>query len=684
MPDLHTTHEHLASLVLGSDDAIMTKSLDGTVLTWNPAATRIFGYTAEEMIGQKMLTLFPAEREHEEPAILEKLAQGVRIDHFRTQRRHKNGQLLDISVTLSPICNAQGQVVAASKIARDITAEVQAERQIAQYKALIDSSDDAIISKDTEGIIRTWNAGATHIFGYTAAEAIGQHANMLIPPERLSEEEKLLKSVLAGQSVRHFRTTRLTQAGHRIFASVSLSAIRNEAGQIIGYSKIVRDLTQEIQQEQLLWKEVHYDSLTGLMSRVGIQNAVDDLIRISQVRNRAIAVVHCNIDEFSIANTRWGTDVGDQLLIQVAQTLRDVVRESDDIARVHADHFVILLQGFAQVQSIPKAVDKIRAALESITKVAGHPMQLSVSVGVAVYPEDGKSYASLIKRAEHATQAARLKGGGNAQFFSGVSASQVPEDFFIVQALNTAIEAQQLRLEYQPIVDAATGRIVKAEALLRWEHPQLGKVSPSVFIPLAEKYGIVRKLSQWVLRHALQDLARWTGLFGMDFQVSINRSSHDFHDYDECHKEMREALHEFGLYGKNLIIEVTEYSLVGSTAVTEKILKGYRCLGIGVALDDFGTGYSSLDYLKRYPVDFLKIDKSFIDTLAHSSVDYQLCEGIISIAKRLGLQVVAEGVETQVQADILRAMGTEFIQGYHYSKPLPAAELEARMLADQR
>lgn len=675
--------EHLASLVQTSDDAIMTKSLDGTVLTWNPAATRIFGYSAQEMVGQKMLKLFPPDREHEESAILAQLTQGQRVDHFRTQRRHKDGRVLEISVTISPICDAEGRVVAASKIARDVTAQVQAEQQIAQYKALIDSSDDAIISKDTAGIIRTWNAGATRIFGYSAAQAIGQHASMLIPPERLSEEEKLLKSVLSGQPVRHFRTTRLTQAGHRIFASVSLSAIRDDTGQIAGYSKIVRDLTQEIQQEQLLWKEVHYDSLTGLMSRVGIQNAVDDLIRISQVRNRAIAVVHCNIDGFSQINARFGAEAGDQLLVKVAQTLRDVVREADDIARVHADNFVILLQGFAQVQSIPKAVDKIRAAVEAITEVAGQTIALSVSVGVAVYPEDGKSYAGLIKRAEHATEAARLKGGGNAQFFSNISDSQVPEDFFIVQALNTAIESQQLRLEYQPIVDAGTGRIVKAEALLRWEHPQFGKVSPSVFIPLAEKYGMIRKLSQWVLRQALHDLARWTGLFGMDFQVSINRSSHDFHDYDECHNEMRDALHEFGLFGKNLIIEVTEYSLVGSTSVTEKILKGYRSLGVGVALDDFGTGYSSLDYLKRYPVDFLKIDKSFIDTLAHSSVDYQLCEGIISIAKRLGLQVVAEGVETQVQADILRAMGAEFIQGYHYSKPLPAAALEARMQADQ-
>ena len=338
--------DHLASLVQTSDDAIMTKSLDGTVLTWNPAATRIFGYLPEEMVGQKMMRLFPPDRVHEEDEILARLARGERVQHFRTQRLHKDGRTIDISVTISPICDAAGRVVAASKIARDITAQVQAEQQIAQYKALIDSSDDAIISKDCRGIIRTWNAGATRIFGYTREEAVGRHARMLFPPERLGEEERLIEAVLQGQPVRHFRTTRLTKDGRRIFASVSLSAIRSEAGEIIGFSKILRDLTQDIQQEQLLWKEVHYDSLTGLMSRIGIQNAVDDLIRISQVRKRAIAVVHCNIDDFSQVNARFSSEVGNQLLVRIAQALRGVVREADDMARVHADNFVVLLHGF--------------------------------------------------------------------------------------------------------------------------------------------------------------------------------------------------------------------------------------------------------------------------------------------------------------------------------------------------
>ena len=673
------THDqaHLASLVQASDDAIMTKSLDGTVLTWNPAATRIFGYTAAEMVGQKMVKLFPPDRVAEEALILARLASGERIEHFRTQRLCKEGHLIDISVTISPIHNAEGRVVAASKIARDITAQVRAEQQIAQYKALIDSSEDGIISKDTQGVIRTWNAAATRIFGYAAEDVVGRHISVLFPPERLSEEDKLLNAVLTGQGVRHFRTTRLTQAGRRIFVSVSLSPIKDPEGRVLGFSKIVRDLTQEIQQEQLLWQEVHFDSLTGTMSRVGIQNAVDDLIRISQVRGRSIALVRCHIDGFAQITNRLPATAAENLLVQVAKALKGAVREADDVARIHADHFVVLLQGFTQVASIPKAVQKIQAAVASITGVDGYSVHLSASVGVAVYPEDGKTYATLSKKAEHAMRTAQVGGGAHTHFFSNVDRGEVPDDFFLVQGLEGAIAAQQLHVAYQPIVDAQSGLVVKAEALLRWEHPQLGSVSPAVFIPLAEKYGIVTKLSQWVLRQAMQDLARWTGMFGMDFQVSVNRSSHDFYDYDECVQEMREGLHTHGLCGSNLVVEVTEYSLIGNPSLTEKILRAYRSLGVGIALDDFGTGYSSLDYLKRYPVDIIKIDKVFVDALAHSSVDYQLCDGIVSLAKRLDLQVVAEGVETATQLDILRQMGVEFIQGYVYAQPMRAEAFEA-------
>lgn len=673
---------HLASLVEMSNDAIITKSLDGTVLSWNPAAERIFGFTAKEMLGQKMLRLFPPDRYAEEDYILQQIAAGERIEHFTTQRVRKDGRLIDVSVSLSPICDASGNVVAASKIARDITRQVLAEQEIAQYKAMIDGSDDGIISKDRSGVIRTWNKAAEQIFGYTAEEAVGQHVRMLFPAERWHEEEKLIKTVLDGGSVRHFRTTRVTKSGERIFVSVSLSAIRSRTGDILGFSKIVRDLTQEIRQEQMLWQVVHYDGLTGLLNRVGFQGAVEDLIRISQVRHRSIAVVRCTLDGFSEAIKTQPPHFANRLLVAVAQSMREVMRQADDVARLHGDQFAILLQGFTHIESIPKAVEKIRQAVADVAECDGIKVELSARMGVAIYPEDGKTYSTLVRRAESAMHASLLRGGG-AQYFSGVERTDVPPDFFLVRGLFNAVEAGQLSMVYQPIVNVGNGEIRKAEALVRWQHPELGMVPPSVFIPLAEKYGLIRDISRWVLRQAMADLARWTGLFGMDFQVSVNRSSHDLHDYEDCMMEMRDGLHHFGLCGSNLIVEITEHSLMENALLTEKILAGYRNLDIGVALDDFGTGYSSLEYLTRYPVNFLKVDKSFVDPLVSDSVYYQLCDGIISIAKRLGIQVVAEGVETETQARLLGKMGADYLQGYRYAKPMSAQQLEAFMLHRQ-
>ena len=674
-------NEHLAMAIQDCDDAIVTKALDGTVLTWNPAAERMFGYSAAEMVGQKMLKIFPPERVHEEEAILARLAAGEKVDHFRTQRQRKDGRLIDLSVTISPVRDATGRVVAASKIARDISAQLLADRQIAQYKALIDSSEDGIVSKDRDGIIRTWNRGATRIFGHTAEQAIGQHVSLLFPSERLHEEAKLLKAVLEGETVRHFRTVRLRRDGRRIFVSVSLSAIHDDTGTVVGFSKIVRDLTQEIEQEQRLWQDVHFDSLTGLLSRQGLQSTVDDLIRIPLLRQRSMALVYLQLDGFAERQALLAPHAGDELLVQVAQTLKQTVREADEVARLHADRFGVLVHGFTQVTSISKAVEKIQAAVQGIAPPGGGaPVQ--ARLGVAVYPEDGLSFHKLLKHAEFAAQHTQPMAARTAPAFIGRDGQDLPEDFFVVQALNRAIELGQLSVQYQPIVNAQTGKTTKAEALLRWHHPSLGQVPPGVFIPLAEKYGLIRQLSRWVLRQALQDLARWTSRFGLHLQVAVNRSSHDFVDPDESLNEVRDALHEFGLCGHNLILEITEHSLMHSAQSAEKILHACRNLGVEIAMDDFGTGYSALGYLSRYPVDFLKIDKSFVDGVAMPGVAQQLCEGIVAIAKRLDKRVVAEGVETAHQAEALRRMGAEFLQGYHFSRPLDADALEACLAAE--
>lgn len=422
---------------------------------------------------------------------------------------------------------------------------------------------------------------------------------------------------------------------------------------------------------------MHYDALTGLLNSIGIQNAVDDLIQFSQIRNRRIALLYINLANFKAINQAFGLEFGDRVLSEVAHALKLNTRQSDDCDRLVMDRFLVSLLGFNDTKSVEFTANKILEAIHNITQVENQSINLDASIGISLYPEDGKTYNSLCKRAEHAMHNAQISENTYSNFFSSFVLSEVPDDFFMVKELNQAIDKHQMHLEFQPILKVSDLSINKAEALLRWQHPDLGFISPEIFIPLAEKYGLIRSLTKWVIKESLKQLKSWIEKYGVDFQIAINLSSHDFHDFDECINNVRDSMHQTGLFGHNICFEITEHSLIGNSATTEKILHAMRTMGIQVALDDFGTGYSSLDYLKRYPVNILKIDKTFVSSLESNEIEQHLCDGIIQIAKKLGLKVVAEGIETQKQAKILKAFGSDYFQGFHYSKPLKVDDFEA-------
>ncbi len=667
------------AIVEGSDDAIISKDLAGTILSWNLAAERIFGYTAEEMIGAKMILLFPEGKELEESAILSQIAKGGKVDHFHTQRVHKDGSLLNVSVTASPIRSWDGLVVGVSSIARDITAQVRTEQEIARYQALIESSEDAIISKDLQGNVQTWNPAAEQMFGYSSAEMIGQPITRLFPPDRLKEEQRILEAIRRGEHIRHFRTTRLKKDGAPIYVSVSISPVYDSRRRVCGVCKIARDITKEIIHEEMIWKQANFDATTQLFNREGFSRYVDDLVRMSSLCEKRFALLLLDIDNFKIYNDTYGHDFGDKLLFHVATTLKGCLRESDELARFGGDEFIVCLSGFSSTSGIQDTAQKIIDQVGAVVEIDGTMIAMTCSIGIAVFPDDGGDLKSLLQKADHAMYGAKKKGKSQFRFFSGIAESDRPEDYSLVQALSLAIENRELELHYQPILDAHTLRVVKAEALIRWRHPELGFVPPDRFIPLAEKYGLIKQLGNWVTDQALSSLAEWVALFGQNFQLSINKSPYEFYDHDESIGSMTRALHHHGLSGRNLVIEITEHSLMDHSQVTRRILDSYQGLGIEIAIDDFGTGYSSLSYLKHYPVKLLKIDKSFVASLRDFGADYHLCDGILRIARNLGLQVVAEGIENEEQQMLLSSLGCDFYQGYLFSRPLNRSDFEAFM-----
>ncbi|MFW1678154.1 EAL and GGDEF domain-containing protein [Pontibacter sp. JAM-7] len=669
---------HFQSIIETSEDAIISKSIDGIVQSWNQAAERMFGYKAEEMIGQPMLKIFPPERAHEEAEILAKLAAGKRVEHFRTQRQHKSGHLVEVSVTISPVFNEDGGIVGVSTIARDVTKLVTQERITRQFEVIVESSDDAIISKSLDGIVQSWNPGAERMFGYKTEEMVGQSIITLFPDDKLEEEAVFLGQIIQGRKINHFRTLRLHKSGRSIHVSVSLSPIY-EDDRVVGISKIARDITQEVFTQEQIWKQAYMDQLTGLPNRRHFLKLMAQQINSSQMSKHRFALFFIDLDNFKIFNDTYGHDFGDQILSHVSEVFDRCTRATDTVARLGGDEFVIMLPGVLDNSGLERIAENILRNLKAPVRIDEIELSLSASIGVSVYPDDGKDSKVLLQQADQAMYQAKYHGRNQCMFFRNIQKSTNVDDHELLTELGMALERNEFSLHFQPIIDAGTVRIGKAEALLRWTHPKLGMIPPDVFIPLAERYGLIKSIGRWVVSEALRVLKLWTRKYGDDFQISINKSPLQFLDYHESINHLYNSLRSFDVRGRNLIVEVTESFLLDHSEITDKILNAYQEMGVEIAIDDFGTGYSSLAYLNRYSFSYLKIDRTFINGITESKRDFQLCKGIAMIAHELDMKIVAEGVETRDQMQLLNLIETDCYQGYLFSKPLPIAEFETFM-----
>ena len=670
---------HYTAIVRDSDDAIISKTLNGTVLSWNTGAEMLYGYPTEEMIGEKLVKLFPKHLQYEEADILHQIVQGKKVEHFKTQRLKKDGRLIDVSVTVSPIYDESGNIIGASQISRDISLQVAHELTISHYKSMVDCSDDGIISKSVNGYIETWNQGAEKIFGYTADEIIGLHVSLLYPKERIEEEQRLLKNIYAGKSVKNFRTTRLDKNGNALFISVSISPLKNAQGIITGFTSIVRNLTQEVIGQIEPEQNALFDSVTGLLNHEGLNHEIENQIHLALENPFGFNVIKILLRNCSEITNKLAPEQGDLFIKELSKIITKCAYSKSSeakVARLEQCAFVILMpesQTFEE-ESFETFISVIQDNIHLNEANSDKKIIPEFAIGSVSFPLDGMDYKTLMTRAEIALRSSQPN---QVTFYSELTKSFNIDTYTLVHALKNALHHEQFRLVYQPIVDAKTRKICKAEALIRWQHPDFGNVPPDMFIPLAEKFGLINDITDWVLRQALSHLQIWTYLYGLDFQVSVNISSFDLDDEDIRIQRMSEYLHQYGLMGSNLILEVTEHSLVGNATTAAKILNGYRDLGIEIALDDFGTGFASLDYLKKLPIDLLKIDRSFVQSIVDDARDFQICQGITQIAKNLNLKIVAEGVENEATSLALNKLQSDYLQGYLFSKPLEFAEFEA-------
>ena len=560
----------------------------------------------------------------------------------------------------------------------DITDQKMAEQLILEselrFRQLIESLPAiAVQGYDAERRVIYWNDASTELYGYSNTEAMGQLLeDLIIPPESKEEVIDTHASWLSNRSsIPEGEIERLHKTGIRI--PVFSSHVVLSSGEQREVYNIDISLAEQKKAHEQLTYMAHFDPLTQLPNRTTFYDRLAFYMKKSTRSQKQVAVLLMDLDHFKEINDTLGHDHGDLLLKQAAKRLQSCIRDTDTVARLGGDEFTIIIDELDDFAVVERVAQKVLQQMREPFNLNQNKAYVSASIGIALYPSDADSIDMLLKNADQAMYAAKAKGRNSFLYFTPSMEKQAQQRRLLLNDLRNALSLQQLELFYQPIINLNSGAVLKAEALIRWHHPTRGLVTPADFIPLAEETGLILEIGEWVFATAVEQAAAWQAQ-GHPIQVSINTSPVQFRS-EECDLQSWFAkLDAMSLKGAAVNIEITEGMLMeAGKAVTDKLL-AFKDAGIEVSLDDFGTGYSSLSYLKRFHIDYLKIDQSFVRNLQVNSDDYALCEAIIVMAHKLDMKVIAEGVETEQQRGLLIAAGCDYGQGYLFSKPVPVKE----------
>ncbi|MCE5180845.1 MAG: EAL domain-containing protein [Betaproteobacteria bacterium] len=574
----------------------------------------------------------------------------------------------------------QGKPLRSTGTVQDITARKQAETALQLYATAFERSGEAIIITDAENKILATNEAFYTLTGYTQEEVLGKNPRILASQETRKEVyQQMWQDLNAGD----FWTGELwdrRKDGHVYPKWTSITAVRNEQNQVVNYIAHFTDITEHKAAADKISYLAHHDTLTGLPNRFTLVERLKQAINSSRRNKEKVAVMFIDLDRFKIINDTLGHHVGDQLLVEVAQRLQSCVRNSDIVARLGGDEFVVALPELEEVDMAFHVADKILKNLGLTYSLDGHNVHSSPSIGIAFFPEDGNTIEEVMKNADVAMYHAKTKGRNNYQFFEPSMNQSTLERLELEHDMRTALARGEFVLHYQPKINTATGRVSGVEALVRWQHPEKGLIPPATFIPLAEESGLILPLGEWVLHTACHQLGQWLKQGMTDIQVSVNLSARQFRQNDLA-KMIDSVISRENITPDLLELEITESVAMDNPRGTVETMRIFRSIGVKLAIDDFGTGYSSLSYLKQFPMNCLKLDRSFVKDIETDPSDAAICAATISLAHNLGLEVVAEGVETKKQYEYLKLLGCDMIQGYYFCKPLPVAEVEAYILS---
>jgi diguanylate cyclase (GGDEF)-like protein/PAS domain S-box-containing protein len=544
----------------------------------------------------------------------------------------------------------------------------------------IENTAEGVMVLDHGGNVLEVNPGFTRITGYTPEEVIGRSVALLHSPHQNDAFYDEMWSQLAHTGRWEGELWSRTASGGAFLERRSVDAVHDTAGRITHYVTVFNDITEARQKDNRIRHLAYHDALTGLPNRLLLEDRLRQGIALAEREQERLALMFLDLDQFKGVNDGLGHDIGDILLQQVAERIRSRMRSSDTLGRLGGDEFVILLRGVHRVESCAVLAQEIADALAEPIQVLSHRIHIGVSIGIAVYPEDGTDGPTLMKSADTAMYAAKSAGRGTFRYFQPEMSVQAALRLELDLELRQAIEHNELSLHFQPKVDAASGVVEGYEALLRWSNPHRGMIPPTQFIPVAEDSGLISRIGEWILREASRQIAHWHAL-GLGWQrVAVNVSARQLRAGDLV-RQVREAAAQAAIPASLLEIELTESVLMGHPEEAAHTLTALKGLGLTLAIDDFGTGYSSLAYLRRLPIDVLKIDRSFVTESELDANGLAIVKTILALGRTLGMTVVAEGVETQKQALLLRRLGCHQLQGFLFGVPVPGDQITRALKA---
>jgi diguanylate cyclase (GGDEF)-like protein/PAS domain S-box-containing protein len=610
---------------------------------------------------------------------LRDLMDQVALPELERTHSLRNGTLF---IILLVACLISVGIVATRWISTRLGSPVR--QQLLLAASVFDSSREGILITDAEQRILRVNAAFTRLTGYAEQEVLGNTPRMLQSGHQSPEFYAQLKADLGSRGYWQGEVLDRRRDGKVIPVLLSISVVKDAEGRVIHYVALHADISRIKESEARLEYQARHDHLTGLANRLMLHLRVEHALERARRDGTRLALLMLDLDRFKDVNDSFGHLMGDALLRDVAERLIRRVRNADTVSRLGGDEFTVLLETIDDpAEAARVAEDLIHALNEPFRLPNGNEVVVGATLGIAVFPDHGDTEEALLQGADAALYQAKAEGRGRYRYFSDALTHAARERIALEARLRRAVAQEELRLHFQPQIDITSGAIVGAEALVRWQNPEEGLILPGRFIPVAEQSGLIEAIGEWVLRETCRQGQRWIAAGLPALTLAVNVSSRQILRGDLAEK-LGGILAETGFPPQRLELEMTESTLMEHGTHVVEILGNLRALGIRLAIDDFGTGYSSLAYLKRFPLDVLKIDKSFVDDIPRLSDDMEIAATIIAMAHTLRLKVMAEGVETQAQHDFLRKQGCDFYQGYLMSRPVPADEFTVLLEGQQR